>query len=239
MQISRINLHGIWQQVFQQRQRKILQLPWLKSKLGLRLEWEEIKGKRRHSQNVGPFQVFIHSLTLAKMRAGKCLTYALNGGECAFYSGNHLAWDLCILTARPVLHTHSPLKLPQLPLSPELALLLSENLFPGRDINGARKLSLPLVGLPGFPLFKACHSHALRNTDLCSPHWTAAPETRSSKRTVIICIWQERQPYKLRGSGHGNVKVRVWMRQAQQTEGQSQWRRILIIDGWYLSTIEK
>lgn len=61
------------------------------------------------------------------MRAGKCLTYASNGVACACYWGNHLAWDLCILTAWRLLthtHTHAPFKLPLLPLNPELAPLL-------------------------------------------------------------------------------------------------------------------
>lgn len=85
----------------------------------------------------------------------------------------------------------------------------TENLFPGTDINRARKLSLPLDLLPGLPLFNACHSHALRNISLCSPLCLTAPETRTSKRTVIICVWQGKQQKELgRGEGGRVCKCR-------------------------------
>lgn len=209
MQISRISLHGIWQQVFRQRQRQSMPLPWFKSNFRLWVEWKGNKRPEKASIECGSpsLRVFIHSLTLANMKAGKCLTYA-----CACYSGHHLAWDLCILTAWQVFkhtHTHN-LNCHWLPLNPELAPLLRISSLGETSMEQGNCLFL-WVCYQG-----SRHSHALRNTDLCSPHSPAAPETRNSKRTVIICIWPERRQWKLRGSGHGNVQVRIWTRQGQQ-----------------------
>lgn len=92
----------------------------------------------------------------------------------------------CMASIQTHTHTHN-LNCHWLPLNPELAPLLRISSLGETSMEQGNCLFL-WVCYQG-----SRHSHALRNTDLCSPHSPAAPETRNSKRTVIICIWPERR----------------------------------------------